>query len=395
MHVLIIPSWYPRHPGDINGSFFREQALALQKHGCKVGVIYPELRSLKNWKSIFSGKNGISVEQDEGLITYRSRGINWFPRTVSPYSKLSTWHGYRLFLRYIAEQGMPDIVHVHSLLYASLTAEKILEKHNIPFIATEHSTAFARDLIPQNGLLIAKKSSKKAEKRLAVSNEFAQLLNLKIGSEKSKWEEIPNIVSDIFLNKKLPNKKTENHFEFINIALMDKKKNQDNIILAFAQLCETHSKLSLTIGGNGPEKSKLEALTRELGISEKVKFPGLLTREQVLKSMAAADAFILASRYETFGVVVIEALALGKPVIATRCGGPESIVRDEDGILVPVDDVDALKNAMHYLIQNKNKYDPQEIRQSCSNRFSERAVAERLKEIYAKIISKKSQTNES
>ena len=46
MHVLIIPSWYPEHSEDVGGGFFREQALALQTHGCKVGVIYPQLRPL-------------------------------------------------------------------------------------------------------------------------------------------------------------------------------------------------------------------------------------------------------------------------------------------------------------------------------------------------------------
>ena len=58
MHVLIIPSWYPEYPEDVRGCFFREQALALQKYGCKVGVIYPQLRSLKNWKSkiLLAGK---------------------------------------------------------------------------------------------------------------------------------------------------------------------------------------------------------------------------------------------------------------------------------------------------------------------------------------------------
>ncbi len=395
MHVLIIPSWYPRHPGDINGSFFREQALALHNHGCRVGVIYPELLSLRNWKSIFSEKNGISVEQDEGLVTYRSRAMNWFPRTVGLTSKLFTLHGCKLFERYISANGIPDILHVHSLLHAGSIANAIYKKHAIPFVVTEHSSAFARNLVSAKGLKLSQKTSNSAARKFAVSNKFAKILNEKIGCNKNKWEEFPNIVNEKFLTHKLLKKENENYFEFINIAMMNENKSQENIIHAFAELCRHHANTRLTIGGDGPERYKLEELTRNLGISEKVHFPGMLTREQVLKSMAASDAFILASRYETFGVVVIEALALGKPVIATRCGGPESIVRDEDGILVPVDDVDALKNAMHSFIQNKNKYDPQEIRQTCSNRFSERAVAERLKEIYANIISKKPQANES
>ena len=103
--------------------------------------------------------------------------------------------------------------------------------------------------------------------------------------------------------------------------------------------------------------------------------------------MAVADAFVLSSRNETFGVVIIEALALGKPVIATQCGGPESILRPADGLLVPVDDVSAMANAMCQLIERRNDYDPVEIRQSCVARFSETAIAKRLNWIYAEVLS--------
>lgn len=388
MHVLIIPSWYPHQPSDIGGSFFREQAIALHKHGCKVGVIYPELRSLRNWRSIFSGQNGISVEQDEGVATYRSRGMNWFPRTVVPASKLFVWHGCRLYGRYVAENGVPDIVHVHSLLYAGSVAAEISRKYAVPFVVTEHSSAFASEMISAKGMRIAKNASSIAAKKFAVSGAFANLLNKLIGLKNALWEEIPNIVNEKFCTYALPLKNNGNLFEFINIALMDEKKRQDNILHAFAQTCKSYPNVRLTLGGDGPERCKLEKLARDLGIAEKVKFTGLLSREQVLAEMAGADAFVLSSRYETFGVVVIEALALGKPVVATKCGGPESIVRKEDGILIPVDDVNALAAAMRQMMENRNDYDPIEIRQACIARYSEAAIATRLKQVYTEIISK-------
>ena len=80
----------------------------------------------------------------------------------------------------------------------------------------------------------------------------------------------------------------------------------------------------------------LEALVQEKALTEQVTFLGSLTREQVRQEVSEADAFVLSSEYETFGVVVIEALALGKPVIATRCGGPESIVVPSVGYLVEI-----------------------------------------------------------
>jgi glycosyltransferase involved in cell wall biosynthesis len=128
-------------------------------------------------------------------------------------------------------------------------------------------------------------------------------------------------------------------------------------------------------------------LATTLGISDQAQFPGRLAREEVLTAMSHANAFVLSSRYETFGVVVIEALALGLPVVSTRCGGPESIVREQDGILVPVDNVEALAEAMVKIYESQNQYNPAEIRDACRDRFSEKAVANRLMKIYSDISS--------
>ena len=388
MHILIIPSWYPCNARDIGGSFFREQAIALRKYGCKVGVIYPELRSLRNWRSIFSDDNIISVETDEGVETYRSRGMNWFPRTIALASKLFVWHGCRLYDRYVAENGVPDIVHVHSLLYAGSVATRICRKYAVPFVVTEHSSAFGNNLVSIKELMIAKQASSTASRKFAVSNEFAILLNNLLCSGNASWDEMPNIVSQQFLNYELPLTRNNNCFNFINIGLMNENKKQANILHAFSETCKRYPDARLTLGGDGPERPQLQQLTNDLGITGKVKFTGLLSREQVLSEVANADVFVLSSRYETFGVVVIEALALGKPVIATRCGGPESILRKEDGILIPLNDINALAVAMRQLLENRTDYDSAEIREACRERYSEATVATRLKQVYAEVVNK-------
>ncbi|MFX4528015.1 glycosyltransferase family 4 protein, partial [Acinetobacter baumannii] len=77
MHILILPSWYPNFKGDINGSFFREQALALKENGNKVGVIYPQIRSLRDIKGIFIKPYGCHVENDDGVLTLRWHSVNF------------------------------------------------------------------------------------------------------------------------------------------------------------------------------------------------------------------------------------------------------------------------------------------------------------------------------
>ena len=102
--------------------------------------------------------------------------------------------------------------------------------------------------------------------------------------------------------------------------------------------------------------------------------------------MRAADAFVLPSRLETFGVVVAEALASGLPVVATRSGGPECIVGNGDGVLVDVGDVSGLGAAMARLRDSVAEYDAADIRRRCEERFGEHALVGKLEGVYARAI---------
>jgi glycosyltransferase involved in cell wall biosynthesis len=389
MHILIIPSWYPLNLDDISGSFFREQALALQKNGCKVGVIYPQLRSLRDWKSIASGQCGVTCEIDNGMPTYRSHGTNWFPRIPNANSWLWIKHGITLYNKYINDHGKPDIIHVHSALYGGGLAKYINKKDNISYVITEHLSGYLRGLISKPEMVLTKKSTEFSSKNLAVSRSLCRQMEKSLGTPPNSWHEIPNIVHDSFINYKAAKKTKNGDFNFICVALLSENKCIHNAIQAFAVAFKKNNNIMLTIGGDGPERARLEKLSNDLGLTSKIQFLGLLGRNQVLEEISKADAFILPSRHETFGVVATEALALGKPIIATRCGGPESIVEEGDGILVPVDDIQSLADAMLSLQNNIVSYNPEKIRQSCIARFSETAVATRLKMIYKEILAKK------
>lgn len=384
MHILIIPSWYPRYKGDIGGSFFREQAIALKESGLQVGIIFPQLRSLKEWKSIFTGNHSIEISNDNGIPTYRSHGMAWFPKLPYLTSKLWVLHGLRLYKQYRKEFGTPDIIHAHSILNAGILAWEIYQKHKIPYVITEHSTLFTRETIPLNILRISKNPCNHSSENIAVSQIFAEKLNTKLDLSR-KWITIPNIVNQAFYKHTKENRKKQ-FFSFINVALMNNKKGQENILLALKKIEKTEPNISLILVGDGENYNDLFNLSKKLEIDQKVRFTGLLPRENVLKEMAEADAFILASRHETFGVVVIEALALGKPVIVTKCGGPESIVTEQDGIIVPVDNIDELASAMLYMIHNYKSFDSEKIRNSCIAHYSEEAVTNKLKKVYSKIL---------
>lgn len=379
MHILVIPSWYPQFSGDIVGSFFREQAIALRRAGYQVGVIYPQIRSLKNIKSILNKPYGLTVEDDDGVNTIRFYAVNFIPKNKK-YNK-NHWIkiALKLFDAYVEQFGTPDIIHVHSLLYAGFAAQLIFEKKGIPYVVTEHSTAFARNLIPLDEISSLNKVVSDAKVCIAVSNEFASLLN-KI-FEIQKWSYIPNIVNNEFISfgKTLD---PEDYFTFITVCFLEEKKRVDLLISSFAKAFKDNKRLRLKIGGDGILMSELKILSKELRVDSQVIFLGKLSRQQVKEEMALADAFVLSSEYETFGVVLVEALALGKPVIATKCGGPESIVVPKVGYLIPKNSESEMTNALLELHQNCNKFDAVKIRQYCLENFGEKAVVKKLTKIY-------------
>lgn len=386
-HILIIPSWYPKHPKDIGGSFFREQALALSKKGFKVGVIYPQIRSAKDIQGIFTKPYGSEIQNDLGLITYRWHSPNFFPKLTKLQQFIWISLGMKLFKRYIKENGLPDLIHVHSLLNGGLLAYEIYKKYNIPYIVTEHSSAFIRGFITKKDYKHLSPVVNDADYCLAVSLTFKNFLNQVFHTK--KWKYLPNIVSDKFLSQKLVHRDNL-CFTFLAICGLNKNKRIDLLLKAFSNILKTSPALHLKIGGDGPERQHLESLAEQLNIKDKISFLGMLSRDAVLNEMQQADAFVLSSEFETFGVVLIEALALGKPVIATKCGGPESIITPEVGYLVENGSLDGLTDAMLKLYDNRENFNSQKIRDYCQQNFSEEAVTEKLSHIYQQVLNEQS-----
>ncbi len=168
------------------------------------------------------------------------------------------------------------------------------------------------------------------------------------------------------------------------MCFLTHKKGIDVLLRAFAQLKINNCRL--IIGGDGEERKELEKLADLLFISDIVVFKGMMDRKSAIKQMQECDAFVLPSRHETFGVVFVEALACGKPIIATKSGGPDQIVNNNNGVLVEVDNINMLAIEMDKMIQNIENYDPKTIREDCINRFSEEAVIKQINKVYENAI---------
>jgi glycosyltransferase involved in cell wall biosynthesis len=133
----------------------------------------------------------------------------------------------------------------------------------------------------------------------------------------------------------------------ISAGRLAKQKNYPLLLKAFAAVRQKLAAQLVILGEDGPERQTLESLIRELGIEADVSLPGF--SENPWSSIAKADVFVLPSQEEPFGLVLVEAMACGVPVIATDAigGGPRTILDSgKNGILVPQDDVTALTEAI-------------------------------------------------
>ena len=124
------------------------------------------------------------------------------------------------------------------------------------------------------------------------------------------------------------------------------------------------------------------------GLTARITLMGLKSQQEIQNLISESDVFVLASRKETFGVVYIEAMAKGLPVIATPCGGPEEFVNHENGLLVPCNRVNELTDALKYMHKNINEYNRDKIRESTLKNFRKRVLLKKLKR-YTSIFLKK------
>ncbi len=146
---------------------------------------------------------------------------------------------------------------------------------------------------------------------------------------------------------------------------------------------------SLRIGGRGGKYRKLNHLARRFGVADKVTLHGYVPREEVKREMQMANLFILPSRFEAFGVVLLEAMSTGCPVISTYSGGPEFIVKETDGLLVEPDSVDDLTRAMEKIYDNYEKYDPEKIRKDVVDNYAVEVIRDRYYTLINEILDGK------
>lgn len=167
----------------------------------------------------------------------------------------------------------------------------------------------------------------------------------------------------------------------------DPRKRIPLLLRAYAEAREESEKVpALYVVGDEPNRD-LRQMTRDLGVDDHVRFMGRQPPSELVELYQHALCFVLSSDEEGLGIVIQEAMACGRPVVSTRCGGPETLIVDgETGILTPVGDVEALRDGMLRLVEDAERRREMGTasRQRVEDHFSEKVAIEPFLEVYEK-----------
>jgi glycosyltransferase involved in cell wall biosynthesis len=282
------------------------------------------------------------------------------------------------FKAFKQQYGKVDIIHAHVGFPAGHIARIIAKDTGIPYIITEHMSPFPHKYFEdRTGRLMPGLSGayENSAQNIAVSNALANEMQTK-GVDKIKV--IPNLVDEKYF-RPLENSSAKTRFTFFALGRLVPQKGIDILLEAFAR---SKVDAELRIGGDGPQAGQYKKLASDLKLDDKVCWLGALHKNQALAAYQSCDAFVLASRHESMGVVFAEAMACGKPVIGTICGGPEEFIDEKTGYLVPREHTRALAGAIKNMTFNCGKFNPIGIRQHFLDRFSSPVVGRQIRAVY-------------
>ena len=388
--VLVMANWFPSEAQPGLGSFVLEQVQALRRvadldvrvitgrpfwvNRLKPHLILGAIRAYRRALA------AIEWTEWDGVPVLAAPYLVGTPFTFVTHAATYT-HAMRS-AAVTARRSFPfDLVHAHTAYVDGTAGIAIATGFGVPIVITEHTNPFS--MLTRNPLIRHRtmRTIRLADRAFAVSESLAeeirgwlrpdereQLHVLRNGVDTSRFAP----PSDWLPDRARP--------RFAAIGIMHDYKNPLLLLEAFARVVRDLPGAELHLVGDGPLTPRVMESARSLGVADAVHHHGRLERDAVAALLAQrVDALVVASRSETFGVVVIEALASGKPVVSTRCGGPETILDDPRlGELCANHDADALARAMKAVAARLDPHDVAFRRRTAETRYSLDGVAGEL-----------------
>jgi teichuronic acid biosynthesis glycosyltransferase TuaC len=304
------------------------------------------------------------------------------------------WVTYYLSVRRQADQlrrEFPfDLIHAHFTYPDGCAAVRLGRRFQVPVIITEHVPwgpwMDSSSIVLQQAM----RAVRECTLLIAVSSSVRNSI-LEVVDAPEKMRVIPNAVDGtIFTLPAKGQRPISNQILFV--GAIRPVKGVDILLRAMRVLRESGREVQLLLVGESffknyqREYDRIRRMTQELDLDGRVEFVGKQRPADVVHYMQNSGVLVLPSRAESFGMVLVEALACGTPVVATRCGGPEDIVNERVGVLVPPEDPEALATAIAHVLDKGDSFDPAELRSYALRQFGLDSVGARLRALYEEAL---------
>lgn len=301
------------------------------------------------------------------------------------------------FLRREIIEINPDIVHAQGSSFPYSTVATFFQ-NKYPTLLTVHSIV-AKELEFHSGFnfILGALLHKPNERYVLskISNIIVcspKMKDLVANMTNAKIHVIPNGIDFDDIRNVQPDKSIK-YPSILYVGRLHKIKGIDVLLNAVPKLMEKMQHLHIYITGSGPEEGNLKKLVKTLNIEENVKFLGFASNGQKYPYYKSADVCVFPSLYETFGIVLLEAMALGKPIVASNVGGiPFLVEHGKNGLLFDCGNVEDLAEKTRILLENKELREKMgKTGKEMVKKFSWEIIAERTIAMYKEILSKRDQ----
>jgi len=391
MNILHVPTWYPTEDDKLSGIFIKNHIETINSYDDNKHFLlswhrtrYSSLKKpLSFVKGFFNSLTSPERSNQDGLQVVNFNYFNSHEQLFGSNEK-RLCKKIRGIVKKISASSKIDLIHAHVTYPGGFLAMKLSRKLGIPYIISEHMGPFPFPEYREKEFLSKRivEPVKHASRVIAVSNFQKNEIMQWTGSAA---EVIPNVVDEELFN--VSDKPVGSMIEFILVGILSEVKGIDILLNAVKKVADKgiHN-FHISIIGSGAILDELRAQSAQLKIEQFISWKGAMDQRQIARELRESDCFISSSRHESFGVAIVEALATGLPVIATKSGGPEDIIKQNNGILVNKEDPGALAEAIIEMTGSVRKYSKTGIRSDFLDRYSTKVIAGLYNKLYREVV---------
>jgi len=359
MRVLLLSHMYPSSVDPVFGIFVHKQAIELVKQGCEVRVVSPVPFTpplLKHLKGRWQRYSQIPREEDfEGIKVYHPRHLS-FPRNILlAYSGYLYYAGAKGDIRRIYDSFPFDVIHAHVAVPDGHAAVMAGRAYGKPAVVTFHGHDVYN--IPELNHAcrrVVESVAQDTSRIVVVSTAFGNELREYVSGRDFFVVSNGYSPGDVSAGSSELASRYRGRRIILSVGYLIPRKAHKYVVMAVAKLLRAHPDIVYVVIGKGDEEQPLQEIVNEMGLQDAVEFIGQVPHRVVMAYLATCDIFALPSWDESFGVVYVEAMAHGRPVVACRGEGIEDVIVDgETGVLVEPKDVDSLTNALGKLLEDQ------------------------------------------